>query len=131
MSMPSLVPAARRMGKSLQKETDCARMGSLADLSEAVEAKKIAAQEFTLACAARGQTPPATELERTELRRLLACADENALILEAVSSTLQDLARKLRSAAAAAADPGIYTAPGRTPKRSGRHVLAACVNASV
>jgi hypothetical protein len=119
------------MAKSLQKETDCARMGSLNDLAEATEGKKSALQEFTLACGARGQTPPPTAEERAELRRLLAHADENALILEAVTTTLQDLAGKLRSAAAAVADPGTYTAPGRTPKRSGRHVLAACVNANV
>lgn len=129
--MTSLVPAARRMGKSLQKETDCARMGSLAELAEAAEAKKIALHEFTVACAARGQTPPATATEQAELRRLLAFADENALILEAVNNTLQDLEGKLRRAASAVADPGTYNAPGRTSKRSGRHVLAACVNANV
>jgi hypothetical protein len=119
------------MAKSLQKETDCARMGSLGELAEAAEAKKTALQEFTQACATRGRMPPATAAERAELRRLLAHADENALILEAVSATLQDLSGKLRSAASAVADPGTYTLPGRTPKRSGRHVLAACVNASV
>jgi hypothetical protein len=131
MNPSSLIPAARRMAKSLQKETDCARMGSLVDLAEAAEAKKAALQEFTLACGARGRIPPATTAERAELRRLLAHADENALILEAVSATLQDLSGKLRSAAAAVADPGTYTLPGRTAKRLVRHVLAACVNASV
>jgi hypothetical protein len=131
MSAPSLVHAARRMAKSLQKETDCARMGTLGDLAEAVEAKQAAFQEFTLACAARGRTPPATAAECAELRRLLAYADENALILEAVSSTLQDLARKVRSAATELADPGTYTVSGRSPRRSHRHVLAACVNANV
>jgi hypothetical protein len=131
MSPPSLVPAARRMAKSLQNETDCARMGSLGDLAEAAAAKKAALQEFTLACAARGSAPSATAAERAELRRLLAHADENALILEAVTATLEDLSGKLRRAAAAVADPGTYTAPGRSPKRSDRHVLAACVNASV
>jgi hypothetical protein len=119
------------MAKTLQKETDCARMGSLDELAEAAEAKKGALQEFTLACAARGRIPPATPAESAELRRLLARADENALILEAVSSTLQDLSGKLRSAAAAVNDPGTYTVSGRLPRRSGRHVLAACVNASV
>ena len=127
----SLIPAARRMAKSLQKETDCARLGSLADLAAAAEAKNAAFQEFAIACAARGITSPATPAERTELRRLLAHADENALILEAVSATLQDLSGKLRSAAAAVADPGTYTVSGRTSKRVGRHVLSACVNASV
>jgi hypothetical protein len=131
MKTPSLVHSARRMAKSLQKETALARMGSLGDLAEAAEAKKLALLEFSEACAARGRTPPATASERDELRGLLAHADENALILEAVSATLQDLARNLRSAATAVADPGTYTVLGRSARRTGRHVLAACVNASV
>ena len=131
MSPPSLVPAARRMANSLQKETDCARLGSLGELAQAAEAKQAALQEFALACAARGRTPPASATECAELRRLLAHADENALVLEAVSITLQDLAGKLRSAAAAVTDPGTYAAPGRTASRSKRHVVAACVNASI
>jgi hypothetical protein len=131
MNPPSLVPAARRMANSLQKETDCARLASLGELAGAAEAKQAALREFTRACAARGQTPPASAAECAELRRLLAHADENALVLEAVSITLQDLAGKLRSAAAAVADPGTYAAPGRTPRRSNRHVVAASVNASI
>jgi ferric-dicitrate binding protein FerR (iron transport regulator) len=131
MTAPSLIAAARRMANSLQKETDCARLGSLSDLAEAAEDKQQALQELTCAYAARGRSPLPTAAERAELRRLLAHADENALILEAVNATLQDLAGKLRGAAAAAADPGTYTLPGRTTKRSGRHVVAACVNASI
>ena len=131
MTAPSLVQAARRMAKSLQNETDCARMGTLGELAAAVEAKKNAFQEFTQACMTRGQAPPATAAERTELRRLLARADENALILEAVSATLQDLAGKIRSAAAELADPGTYTVAGRSSRRTLRHVQAACVNANV
>jgi hypothetical protein len=119
------------MAKTLQKETDCARMGSLTELAEAAEAKKLALEEFTLACAARGRTALPTAAESVELRRLLAYADENCLILEAVNAALQDLDSKLRRAAADAADPGTYTLPGRTQKRAGRHVLAASINASV
>jgi hypothetical protein len=115
------------MAVSLLKETALARLGALGDLSAAAEAKSVALRDFTDACTARGHTPPATDQERAELRRLLAVADENALILEAVSSTLQDLATKVRAAAATAADPGTYTLAGRR----GRHVLAARVDASV
>lgn len=128
---PSLIQAARRMAESLRKETELAGMGVLGDLADAAEAKKLALLEFTAACSARGRTPPASAAERAELRRLLAVADENALILEAVSSTLQDLARKIRSAAATLADPGTYTSPALPIKRRSRHVLAACVNAQV
>lgn len=131
MTVPSLVQAARRMAKSLQKETVLARTGSLADLAAAAEAKKLALAEFSAACAARGHLPPATAAERAELRRLLADADENALILEAVRATLQDLAGNLRSIASAIADPGTYTSGGRPARHATRHVLAASVNASV
>lgn len=128
MTTLSLVQAARRMAKSLQKETALARMGSLAELAEAAEAKKLALEEFSAACAARGGVPPATEVERAELRRLLAQADENALILEAVRSTIQHWTGNLRNIAGTIADPGTYTVNRNAAKRSGRHVLAACVN---
>jgi uncharacterized protein involved in exopolysaccharide biosynthesis len=126
---PSLVHAARRMAASLQKETELARLGALGDLATAAEAKKAAFRQFAQTCAERGRTPPASDMERAELRLLLAAADENALILEAVSSTLQDLARRVRAAAATIADPGTYTLPGRPVRRGDRHVLAARVNA--
>jgi hypothetical protein len=48
MNPSSLIPAARRMAKSLQKETDCARMGSLGDLVEAAEAKKLRSRSSPL-----------------------------------------------------------------------------------
>jgi ferric-dicitrate binding protein FerR (iron transport regulator) len=127
----SLIRAARRMTVSLQKETALASLGALGDLAEAADAKEIAFREFAEACAARGRTPPATDGERNELRRVLAAADENALILEAVSSTLQHLAMKVRAAAATIADPGTYAPPGRPARRLDRHVLAARVDASV
>ena len=80
----------------------------------------------------RAWLKPAGDCRGTaELRRLLAHADENALILEAVTTTLQDLAGKLRRAAAAVADPGTYTLPGNTARGPARHVLAARVNANV
>jgi ferric-dicitrate binding protein FerR (iron transport regulator) len=116
---------------TLQKETTLAQLGALGDLAAAADAKRTALRQFIEACAMRGRTPPATDSERAELRRLLAAADENALILEAVSSTLRDLARKVRAAAATIADPGIYTLPGRPARRSERHVLAARINATV
>ncbi len=126
-SPASLVRAARLMIDALRNETALARMGALKDLAKAASAKEAALRTFTEACAARGQTPPANDRERAELRRLLATADENALILEAVSRTLRDLAAKIRAAATSALDPGTYspTGPGN------RHVRAARVDASV
>ncbi len=125
------IHAARQMAESLQNETALARLGALGDLAAAAAAKQAAFQEFAQACAARGRVPPATDAERAALRRLLALADENALILEAVSNTLQDLARKVRAAAVTLADPGTYTVPGRIGRRFNRHVLAAQINATV
>jgi len=126
-TVPSLVRAARRMTESLQKETALARMGALRDLASAAAEKEAALRVFTEACGARGHTPAATDRERSELRRVLAAADENAVILEAISSTLRDLAAKVRAAATTALDPGTYTPRGRNT----RHVRAACVDASV
>ena len=133
MSAPlsTLVHAARRLAASLQKETELARSGALGDLAAAAAAKLGALGQFTEACAARGRTPPATAQERAELHLLLAVADENALILEAVSSTLQDLATKVRAAAATAADPGTYSPSGSLSGQRARHVMAARVDASV
>jgi hypothetical protein len=126
-SSPSLIPAARRLTETLLKETELARLGALNDLAAAAADKEAALREFTDACAARGEATKATSLERTELRRILSAADENALVLEAVGSTLGDLAAKVRTAAATAADPGTYS-PAR---KNERHVWAASFDASI
>jgi hypothetical protein len=127
-SSPSLIPAARRLTETLLKETELARLGALNDLAAAAADKEAALREFTDACAARGEATKATSLERTELRRILSAADENALVLEAVGSTLGDLAAKVRTAAATAADPGTYSPPAR---KNERHVWAASFDASI
>jgi len=124
----TLIRATRRMAESLQNETTLASLGALGDLAAAAEAKKIALEEFTEACASHG---PMTAGERVELRRLLAAADENAIILEAVSNTLRDLTKKVRAAAATIADPGTYTLPGCAARQPPRHVMSACINARV
>jgi hypothetical protein len=126
-SSTSLVSAARLMIEALRNETGLARMGALKDLAKAASEKESALRTFTEACAARGHNPPASDRERAELRRLLAAADENALILEAVSSTLRDLAAKIRAAAASALDPGTYSPAGIKT----RHVGAARIDASI
>jgi hypothetical protein len=124
---PSLARAARRLTDSLQKETRLARRGALGELAAAAEEKADAMRAFIAACSARGEMKPSSSLERDELRRVLAAAAENALTLEAVTNTLQHLAANVRTAAATAADPGTYSATGRTT----RHVWAASVDASV
>jgi hypothetical protein len=126
-SGPSLTRVARRMVEALQKETSLARLGALNELASAASDKEAAMRAFAEACAARGDTISASAGEREELRRVLAAANENALILEAVTSTLGDLAAKVRTAATTALDPGTYSLNGR----GRRHVRAARVDASV
>jgi hypothetical protein len=122
----SLIRAARRVAEALRKETELARRGALSALSDAAADKVEAMREFSRACGARGDTTRTTPRERDELRRVLAAADENALTLESVTSTLRDLFAKVRIAAATAADPGTYSLHGRKH----RHVWAASVDAS-
>ncbi len=123
----SLVRAARRVHEALQKETMLARMGSVRDLAQAAADKAAAMTDFAAACAARDPGAQPTSAEREALRRVLAAADENALILEAVGVTLKDLLHKVRTAVTTALDPGTYSLVGRNR----RHVRAACVDASV
>lgn len=124
---PSLARYARRLTNSLQKETQLARRGALGELASAAGEKAEAMRAFTAACAVRGELKPSDNLERDELRRVLAAAAENAQTLEAVTSTLQHLAANVRAAAATAADPGTYSPNAR----KSRHVFAASVDASV
>jgi hypothetical protein len=126
----SLVQAARRLAASLHRETGLARTGAIADLVDAAEAKRIAFAEFSQVCAARGATGHATAAERDAIRRLLFAADENALILDAVRVTLDDMASKLRAALRSVADPGTYAPLQQRARHATRHVLAARVDAS-
>src|SRR5262249_10910611 len=124
---PSMLRAARRIVDALQKETALARMGALADLAKAAADKEDAMRGFAAACAARDPGQQPTDPEREQLRRVLDAADENALILEAVTSTLGDLSERVRIAASTTFDPGTYNPAGK----DARHVSAACVDASV
>jgi hypothetical protein len=126
----SLVQAARRLASSLQRETGLARTGAVADLLNAAEMKRAAFASFSEICAARGSHRSASHAEREALRDLLLAADENALILDAVRATLEDMAGKLRSALRSVADPGTYGPTSRRGRTATRHVLAARVDAS-
>jgi hypothetical protein len=121
-----LIVTARRVLATLQRETAVARLGALAEVTAAAAAKRAALAEFRAACDARDPRAPALAAEREMLRQVIAAANENALVLEAVRHAVEDLPRRLRAAIAAAVDPGTYSLHGR----GGRHVLAARVNAS-
>jgi len=122
----TLLQAARRLAAELDRETSLARTGAVADLATAAAAKRAAFADFSEICTARGTIGRLTDNERDAVRALLAAADENALVLDAVRTTLDDMAGKLRAALRSVADPGTY---GPSSRRT-RHVLAAHVDAS-
>lgn len=124
--VPSLVKAARHLLAALQRETSIARLGAVADLAAAAEAKRSAFADFKAATEAYDEQPPGLPAEREALRQLLAAAQENAIVLAAVRQAVEDLPRRLRAAVIAAVDPGTYS----LRESSARHVLAARVNAS-
>jgi hypothetical protein len=120
-----LEAAARALAGALRHETALARRGALAALEAAGRDKLARFEQFVTA--ARGRGPePASAAERAAFAELLAMADENALILEAVRMTLADIAGRLRAALAAGADPGTYGGKRRGP----RHTRAARLDAT-
>ena len=94
--------------------------------AEAAEAKRAAFAEFSTACQTQGGASASADADRDALRALLAAADENANVLDAVRSTLERLSESLRAALEATVNPGIYGPAGR---RLG-HVPAARLDAS-
>jgi hypothetical protein len=121
----SLPEAAGLLAESLHRETALARVGALPDLVAASDAKAAAFNVFLQSHAAG--PPVDVAASRAALKALLEAADENALVLEAVTATLEHAASGLRRTLSAAADPGTYGPTGRGP----RHVLAARVDAKV
>jgi hypothetical protein len=125
-SLQSFLQATRRLRQALQRETALARTGALPELAQASAEKRVQFAAFSFACAGRQPPEQASETEREAVRELLAAADENMLVLEAVRVTLDDFADKVRKSLSSAADPGTY---GPTQQRR-RHVLAARLDAS-
>jgi hypothetical protein len=126
-----LADATRLLAEALRNETNIAREGSFTDLGTAAAAKQSAFGAFLVARAARDRTLPPTDHERAELRRLLADANENAIILEAVMSTVKNFLGKVRSAVTAISDPGTYNLAPRPKHDARRHLVATCVNARI
>ncbi len=117
--------AARRLTEAVEQETRFARAGALADLAAAAAAKKTAFAAFS---AAREPIDTCETLDvddRESLHDLLAAANENAVILDAVKTTLNEAATRLHTILGAMADPGIYSRLGQTS----RHVPAMRINA--
>ena len=119
-----LVRAAVALARALRRESALARSGAIPDLLAAARAKQAAFAAFRREGAGEGG-PSAAEI--AALRELVAAADENLLVLDAVRSVFEQFAVRVREALCSAADPGVYDAAGRARGR----VLAARVNAVV
>jgi hypothetical protein len=120
-----LAIAARRLQEAVEQETSVARAGALDALAAAAAAKQTA---FTAFSDARADIPPREALEtsdRKAIEDLLNAANENAIVLEAVKSTLDDAATRLQALLGAAADPGTYSRLGR----AARHIQATRIDA--
>ncbi|CAH2605610.1 conserved protein of unknown function (plasmid) [Rhodovastum atsumiense] len=120
-----LPQAAARLTRALEQETALAHAGALRELAAAAEAKQAAFAVFLRSHDAT--SPDLAPVARAALRELMAAADENAIVLEAVKTTLEHTAGVLRTALSSAADPGIYGPNGQRP----RHVLAARLDAQI
>ena len=118
--------AARALTAALRIETGIARVGALPDFAAAAEGKRKAFDRFNR-LRAPTYTGPVSTSEREAIRELIAAADESALVLDAVRSTLNDVAKRLSRALGSVADPGTY---GRTGRKL-RHTLAASVDSTV
>jgi hypothetical protein len=122
----SLSQLARRLAVILDRETGLARAGNVAELARVADAKREAFEAFRRVWSEHEAVGHAAATDREALRQLLAAVNENALVLEAVHVTLQDMAARLRTALRSVADPGTYHL--RQPHR--RHVQAAQIDAS-
>ena len=121
----TLSASARKLIDCLNRETRLARAGALSELEAVAAAKQEAFAEFK---EVRLSTSPGEITDRDDLevlRELMGAANENALVLEAVASTLGDTAKRLHDLLATMADPGTY---GRFGAET-RHVPAVRINA--
>ena len=120
-----LAMAAQRLTEAVEQETRVARAGALVDLASAAWAKQIAFAAFS---EVQGELEQAQTLEpsdRDAIHGLLIAANENSIVLEAVKSTLDDVATRLHAILGSVADPGTYSRIGRTV----RHVPATRIDA--
>lgn len=120
-----LARTAVALARALRRESVLARSGAIPDLLAAAAAKQAAFAAFRRAGARPGSALSPAEIGA--LRDLIAAADENLLVLEAVCTVFDRFATRVREALCTAADPGVYDATGRARRR----VLAARVNAVI
>jgi hypothetical protein len=117
--------AAQRLTEAVEQETRVARAGVLDDLSMAAAAKKTAFAAFSDLQGNMDVRETLDVEDRKAIHDLLVAANENAVVLTAVKSTLDDAAARLHTLLGAMADPGTYSRLGRPA----RHVPATRINA--
>ncbi|MBO1076140.1 hypothetical protein [Roseomonas marmotae] len=126
--MSALIEAAARLQAVLWRETEVAGSAPLSMLGALMEEKR----EALLALQRLG--PPEGAAERAALRGMMAAAEENGMVLGAVTDALGTVRDRLRSELARAADPGTYGPQGSDfpgPRRRPlRHTLAASLDRS-
>jgi hypothetical protein len=124
--MSALIEAAARLQAALWRETEAAGTAALPVLQSLMEEKREALTSLTLA------GPPSNPAERAALRVMMAAAEENALVLGAVTDALDLVREKLKTDLADAANPGTYGPQGSPfpgPRRKPlRHTLAASLD---
>jgi hypothetical protein len=117
--------AARSLIDCMNRETRLARVGAVRELAEAADAKQKAFDAFQTIRQSPDFCEISEEEDRQALADLLVAANENALVLEAVTVTLSDTAKRLHALLASMADPGTYGRFGA----DARHVPAVRINA--
>ena len=126
-SVSPLAAAAHGLTLALEQETRLARAGALDALVEAAAAKQMAFATFRQVCENKS-APDAgqTHQEKAAIKALLTSANENAVVLEAVKTTLDEASGKLRTLLSSIADPGTYGPVGRVARH---HIPAARIDA--
>jgi hypothetical protein len=120
-----LTEAAEQLTEAVVRETRLARQGALGDLTGAVSAKREAFATFKQA---RDQMPSPgamTEVDQQAIRNLLTATNENAIVLEAVKTALDNAVSRFQSALSSLTDPGTYGRLGIVQ----RHLPAATLDA--
>lgn len=123
MSTP-LLQAAERLRLALEREAAAARQVVLPELHGLIEEKR----QAVAALAEAGL--PQTEAERQALRAMMRAAEENAMVLGAVTGALEQIRERLRRDLQEAADPGLYGPPDGPRRRPLRHTMAASLDST-
>jgi len=123
---PTLAVAARELTDAVSRETELARRGALNDLADAVSAKRVAYDTFKQARETAISAGTVNAGDREAIESLIAATNENAIVLDAVKTTLDNAVARFQSIFGSLTDPGVYSPLGAIS----RHLPAARFDAS-